>query len=134
MTAVESRLAAILAEHGMTARSYGWVCDCGITVTESPRRVEALPLHAAHQAAVIAGADDLAVVDLSGAKYDYAPGYRNPSGSIVRPIGQPSTEGAARKKLASLANHGTYGFNGERPALLIRRKRWQWEEVPRDDG
>lgn len=53
MSAVEDRLAATLAKHGMTARSYGWVCDCGITVTESPRRFEALPLHAAHLAAVV---------------------------------------------------------------------------------
>lgn len=64
MTAVESRLAATLAKHEMTARSYGWVCDCGVTVTESPRRFEAIQLHARHVAAVIASDDDLAVISL----------------------------------------------------------------------
>ncbi|MGC5028171.1 hypothetical protein ACLQ3K_25780 [Tsukamurella sp. DT100] len=82
MSAVEDRLAAIAADHAPDRLSpddgYSWVdgCTCGWMGTESPNwdaqewadmdapEYRTYRLWAEHLAAVIAGADDLAVVDL----------------------------------------------------------------------
>lgn len=76
MTAVESRLAATLAKHSLQdyqpagswspspGESWVW-CACGVAITADGSPAQ---LHAAHVAAVIASADDLAVIAKPDAK------------------------------------------------------------------
>ncbi|MET9329496.1 hypothetical protein [Tsukamurella sp. NPDC003166] len=74
MTAVESRLAATLAKHPLYADEERDVCNCGwepdyevVDFTAGaaiPAHEHVTMQHSAHQAAVIASSDDLAVISL----------------------------------------------------------------------
>lgn len=100
MSAVESRLAATLAKHYGVARevTFGpvpWRCSCGASLGDSD---DPSTEHIAHVAAVIAGSDDLAVIELpkpdDDAEYGKVWRYDDVLGTVqVRPDGSIESRG-----------------------------------------
>lgn len=72
MSAVESRLAAIIAEHGYRddMEGFGGTSCRGQGCIWGTIQLNAREAHSAHVAAVIASSDDLAVIRIRGVHHD----------------------------------------------------------------